>query len=191
MIISEGAVKTKMRASEFHFKVQKSWFGGDSTEKIEGWKTRIFEAAGKMVAVTISKVNPSAVLLSLSTNKLTSSHISASIAHSYHTNGNLSYMPGGQAHAQFSLMPQASIKAFKDSGWEIAFHGIFQRYDVDFSALLSSQRATIIPQSSTFEEYLAMDMPKDSVSEEPVDPYSMETSPGKPIKQVHQQDLVY
>ena len=58
MIISEGASKTKMKASEFHFKVQKSWFGSDVTEKIEGWKTRIFEAAGKMIAVTINKVGP-------------------------------------------------------------------------------------------------------------------------------------
>ena len=58
MIISEGAGKTKMRASEFHFKVQKSWFGGDVTEKIEGWRTKIYEAAGKMVAVTINKVRP-------------------------------------------------------------------------------------------------------------------------------------
>lgn len=56
MIISEGAAKTKLKASEFHFKVQRSWFGGEATEKIEGWKTRIFEAAGKMVAVTTNKV---------------------------------------------------------------------------------------------------------------------------------------
>lgn len=56
MIIAEGAAKTKMKASEFHFKVQKSWFGGDVTEKIEGWRTRIFEAAGKMMAITINKV---------------------------------------------------------------------------------------------------------------------------------------
>lgn len=57
MIISDGAGRTKMRASEFRFKVVKNWLGSDSTEKIEGWKTRIYEAAGKMMAVTINKVS--------------------------------------------------------------------------------------------------------------------------------------
>ncbi len=47
--------KTKMKASEFRFKPVKTWFGGDQTEKIEGWKTYVYEAAGKMKAVTITK----------------------------------------------------------------------------------------------------------------------------------------
>ena len=58
MIISEGAGRTKMRASEFRFKVVKTWLGNESTERIEGWKTRIFEAAGKMAAVTVNKARP-------------------------------------------------------------------------------------------------------------------------------------
>ena len=48
--------KTKMKASEFRFKPVKTWFGGEQTEKIEGWKTYVYEAAGKMKAVTITKV---------------------------------------------------------------------------------------------------------------------------------------
>lgn len=59
MIIAEGASRTKMKASEFRFKVAKSWFGYDQSEKIEGWRTRIYEAAGKMVAITITKVRHS------------------------------------------------------------------------------------------------------------------------------------
>lgn len=55
--INEGAEKTKFRPSDFHFKPVRGWLGGDSTERIEGWKTRVYEATGKMVAVTISKVH--------------------------------------------------------------------------------------------------------------------------------------
>lgn len=56
LLISDGAYKTKMRTSEKYFKPVKTWFGYDSTEKIEGWKTKIFEASGKMMAITITKV---------------------------------------------------------------------------------------------------------------------------------------
>lgn len=42
---------TKMRACEFKFLPAKGWFGSDLTEKVEGWQTKVFEAAGKMVMV--------------------------------------------------------------------------------------------------------------------------------------------
>lgn len=45
-----------MRATEKYFKPVKSWFGYETTEKIEGWRTKVYEAAGKMMAVTITKV---------------------------------------------------------------------------------------------------------------------------------------
>eukprot|EP00891_Asterochloris_glomerata_P003431 jgi/Astpho2/3431/Aster-07031 len=50
-LISDGAGKTKMRSSEFRFKPAKGWLGRDVVEKVEGWRTRVYEAAGKMVAV--------------------------------------------------------------------------------------------------------------------------------------------
>ena len=50
------------------------------------------------------------------------------------------------------------------------------------SSASSLQKASIIPASSTFDDYLKMELPEDTVTEEPVDPYSMETSPGKPLK---------
>ena len=57
MIMSEGISKTKMKASDFRFTRVKGWLGGDQTERIEGWKTYIYEAAGKMKAVNTTKVH--------------------------------------------------------------------------------------------------------------------------------------
>ena len=56
-LISDGAGKTKMRSSEFRFKPAKGWLGRDVVEKVEGWRTRVYEAAGKMVAVEHLKVS--------------------------------------------------------------------------------------------------------------------------------------
>ena len=56
MIMSEGISKTKMKASDFRFTRVRGWLGGDQTERIEGWKTYIYEAAGKMKAVNTFKV---------------------------------------------------------------------------------------------------------------------------------------
>ena len=56
MIMSEGISKTKMKASDFRFTGVRGWLGGDQTERIEGWKTYIYEAAGKMKAVNTIKV---------------------------------------------------------------------------------------------------------------------------------------
>jgi len=56
MIMSEGISRTKMKASDFSFTRVKGWLGGDQTERIEGWKTYIYEAAGKMKAVNTTKV---------------------------------------------------------------------------------------------------------------------------------------
>ena len=56
--MSEGGRqgRAKMKASEFRFTRVRSWLGGDATERIEGWKTYVYEAAGKMKAVNITKV---------------------------------------------------------------------------------------------------------------------------------------
>ncbi len=56
MVMSEGISKTKMKASDFRFTRVRGWLGGDQTERIEGWKTYIYEAAGKMKAVNTIKV---------------------------------------------------------------------------------------------------------------------------------------
>ena len=56
MIMSEGISKTKMKASDFRFTRVKGWLGGDQTERIDGWRTYIYEAAGKMKAVNTTKV---------------------------------------------------------------------------------------------------------------------------------------
>ena len=58
LIMSEGGGqgRTKMKASDFRFARVRTWLGGDATERIEGWKTYVYEAAGKMKAVNITKV---------------------------------------------------------------------------------------------------------------------------------------
>ncbi len=56
--MSGGLGKTKMKASDFRFTRVRNWFGGDQTERVEGWKTYVYEAAGKMKAVNITKVRP-------------------------------------------------------------------------------------------------------------------------------------
>ena len=42
-LIADGAVKTKVKSSEFRFKPVKGWLGGEYTEKLGGWKARVFE----------------------------------------------------------------------------------------------------------------------------------------------------
>ncbi|DBA81584.1 TPA: hypothetical protein ACH3X1_007353 [Trebouxia sp. C0004] len=51
MAIQDGAGKTKMETQDFRLKAQKTMFGYDSTEKVEGWVCRIFEANGRMTAM--------------------------------------------------------------------------------------------------------------------------------------------
>ena len=41
-----------------------------------------------------------------------------------------------------------------------------------------------VPAKATWEDYLALEPKEDVVTEVPIDPYSMDSSPGKPIKQV-------
>ncbi len=55
MIISDGLGRTKVKASDFSFARAKSWLGGDLTERIDGWRTYVYEAAGKMKTVNITK----------------------------------------------------------------------------------------------------------------------------------------
>ena len=55
--IQDGAGKTKFDTQDFRLKPQKTLFGYDSTEKIEGWVCRIFEANGRMTAMEHLKVH--------------------------------------------------------------------------------------------------------------------------------------
>lgn len=41
--------------SSHRFKPVKGWLGGVLSEKIEGWNTKVYEASGKMMAVTFLK----------------------------------------------------------------------------------------------------------------------------------------
>ena len=59
MAIQDGAGKTKMETQDFRLKPQKTMFGYDSTEKVEGWVCRIFEANGRMTAMEHLKVSHS------------------------------------------------------------------------------------------------------------------------------------
>lgn len=56
MMMAEGPGKVKLKSSDFKFKPVKAWLGGDVTERIEGWRTRLYEATGKMKTVDIEKV---------------------------------------------------------------------------------------------------------------------------------------
>ena len=56
MAIQDGAGKTKVDTQDFRLKPQKTLFGYDATEKIEGWVCRIFEANGRMTAMEHMKV---------------------------------------------------------------------------------------------------------------------------------------
>ncbi|KAL3142410.1 hypothetical protein ABBQ38_002745 [Trebouxia sp. C0009 RCD-2024] len=49
--IHDGAGKTKFETQDFRLKPQKTMFGYDSTEKVEGWTCRIFEANGRMIGM--------------------------------------------------------------------------------------------------------------------------------------------
>ena len=57
-LMHETCIKTKMKAEDFKFKPARGWLGGQSSEKIEGWSTKIYEASGKMNAITTYKVKP-------------------------------------------------------------------------------------------------------------------------------------
>ena len=59
MAIQDGAGKTKVETQDFRLKPQKTMFGYDSTEKVEGWVCRIFEANGRMTAMEHLKVSHS------------------------------------------------------------------------------------------------------------------------------------
>lgn len=56
MAIQDGAGKTKVDTQDFRLKPQKTLFGYDATEKVEGWLCRIFEANGRMTAMEHMKV---------------------------------------------------------------------------------------------------------------------------------------
>ena len=55
--IRDGAGKTKFETQDFRLKPVKTMFGYDSTEKVEGWSCRIFEANGRMTAMEHLKVS--------------------------------------------------------------------------------------------------------------------------------------
>ncbi len=185
MIISEGAGKTKMRASEFHFKVQKSWFGGDVTEKIEGWRTKIYEAAGKMVAVTINKVT-AYPLQGLTNCKNLLAKWGTYVPWTFQSPQDEElHAPDLSTGIEHLLSCIADICHLGRTRSSLAiFKSLQQSLEANFDEACSAavQKATVIPATDTFDDYLEMDIPEDAVTEEPVDPYSIDTSPGKPIK---------
>lgn len=44
-MMSEGAKKSAIKSSEFRFKPVRGWLGSDLTEKVGGWKARVFEVS--------------------------------------------------------------------------------------------------------------------------------------------------
>lgn len=40
--------KLRLKPRNFQFAPVKGWLGGDLTEKVEGWKCTVYEAAGKV-----------------------------------------------------------------------------------------------------------------------------------------------
>ena len=42
-LVAEGVAKTKVKTSDFRFKPVKGWLGGEVTEKMAGWRTRVYE----------------------------------------------------------------------------------------------------------------------------------------------------
>ena len=66
MAIQDGAGKTKVETQDFRLKPQKTLFGYDATEKVEGWVCRIFEADGRMTAMEHLKVINQAISQSVS-----------------------------------------------------------------------------------------------------------------------------
>jgi hypothetical protein len=42
--------KLRLKPRNFKFAPLKGWLGGDMTEKVEGWKCTVYEAAGKVRA---------------------------------------------------------------------------------------------------------------------------------------------
>lgn len=40
--------KLRLKPRNFKFAPVKGWLGGDLTEKVEGWKCTVYEAAGKV-----------------------------------------------------------------------------------------------------------------------------------------------
>ena len=55
-------MKTKVKSSEFRFKPVKGWLGGEYTEKLEGWRARVFEVSNAepemMPALTLISTLP-------------------------------------------------------------------------------------------------------------------------------------
>eukprot|EP01026_Neomeris_dumetosa_P074137 TRINITY_DN7693_c0_g1_i12.p1 TRINITY_DN7693_c0_g1~~TRINITY_DN7693_c0_g1_i12.p1 ORF type:complete len:562 (-),score=88.43 TRINITY_DN7693_c0_g1_i12:574-2259(-) len=55
LLLGEGAGKTKLKSSEFKFLPVKGWFTNELEEKVAGWNTVVYEAVGKLIAVTTLK----------------------------------------------------------------------------------------------------------------------------------------
>lgn len=43
-----GVGKGRLKIRDLDFTPVRSWLGGDMTEKVEGWKCTVYEAAGKV-----------------------------------------------------------------------------------------------------------------------------------------------
>ena len=47
-----GGAKSKVKSTEFRFKPVKGWLGGETTEKVGGWKARIYEVRRPPIEAT-------------------------------------------------------------------------------------------------------------------------------------------
>lgn len=56
-LIDAGAGRVRLKSSEMDFSPVVGWFGGPTTATIDGYKTEVFEATGRLIAVVIKK-NP-------------------------------------------------------------------------------------------------------------------------------------
>jgi len=55
LLLQDGAGRTKMKTLEKRFKPAKNWLGGAVHERVDGWKTTVFEAQARLLAVTTYK----------------------------------------------------------------------------------------------------------------------------------------
>lgn len=129
----------------------RTWLGGEATERIEEWRTVVYEAAGVVKAVSVEKA--------------------CRACHQF-------YMLRSAPCNVFPCTPSSAGKAGQlFNGWCLALdHGVAH----DFSGCsCRSQAAVELPEDASFEEYLARSPPEDVVTETFLDPLSLGGAPGK------------
>jgi hypothetical protein len=53
MLMMTPVNKNKLHTDDLQFKRVQSWFGHDRKEKVDGWKTEVYEATAKLTANTV------------------------------------------------------------------------------------------------------------------------------------------